>query len=104
MEIVTVPVVLVAQSKLKLASNSAAILYNSMEIMDSLVNSLKVKWSDWRPFILILDSILLVYATSVMWMTLSPYPNLCKAEKIKSTLKILQKNFYSAYLTNQLCH
>ena len=32
-------------------------------------------------------------------MNLSPYPNLWKAEKIKSTLWILQKNFDSAYLT-----
>ena len=30
-----------------------------------------------------------------MWMNLSPYPNLCKAEKIKSTPRILQKDFYS---------
>ena len=40
---------------------------------------------DRRPFILILDS-MLVYATSMMLMNLSPYPNLCKAKKIKSTL------------------
>ena len=35
-------------------------------------------------------------------MNLSPYPNLCKAEKIKSTPRILQKYFYSVYLTHQL--
>ena len=40
---------------------------------------------DRRQFILILDS-MLVYATSMMLMNLSPYPNLCKAKKIKSTL------------------
>ena len=34
-------------------------------------------------------------------MNLSPYPNLCKAEKIKSTLRILQEDFYSDYLTDQ---
>ena len=28
-----------------------------------------------------------------MWMNLSPYPNLCKTEKIKSTPRILQKDF-----------
>ena len=39
-----------------------------------------------------------------MWMNLSPYPNLSKAEKIKSTTKILQKDFYSVYLTHQLWH
>ena len=37
-------------------------------------------------------------------MDLSPYPNLHKAEKIKSTLRILQKDFYSFYLTHQICH
>ena len=38
-------------------------------------------------------------------MDLSPYPNLRKAEKLKSqlTLRILQKDFYSVYLTHQLC-
>ena len=33
-------------------------------------------------------------------MNLSPYPNLCKAKKIKSTPMILQKDFYSVYLIN----
>ena len=38
-------------------------------------------------------------------MGLSPYPSLRKAEKLKSqsTLRILQKGFYSVYLTHQLC-
>ena len=38
-------------------------------------------------------------------MNLSPYPNLRTAEKVKSqsTLRILQKDFYSVYLTHQLC-
>ena len=35
-------------------------------------------------------------------MNLSPYQNLRKAEKIKSTLRILQTDFYSVYLTHQL--
>ena len=30
-------------------------------------------------------------------MNLSPYPNLCKAEKKKSTLRILLKDFYSVF-------
>ena len=65
----------------------------------------RVKGSDGRPFILILDLILdliMVYATLIMGMKFPPYPNLCKVEKIKSTLTILQKNFYSVYLTHQL--
>ena len=39
-------------------------------------------------------------------MNLPPYPNLCKAEKLKSqsTLRILQRDFYSVYLTHQLCN
>ena len=35
-------------------------------------------------------------------MNLPPYPNLRKAERIKSTLRILQEDFYSVYLTHQL--
>ena len=58
-----------------------------------------IKGSD-RDHILISDSILM-YATLIMWMNLSPYPNLCKAEKIKSTLRVLQEDFYSDYLTDQ---
>ena len=34
-------------------------------------------------------------------MNLPPYPNLRKAERIKSTLRILQEDFYSVYLTHQ---
>ena len=37
-------------------------------------------------------------------MNLSPYLNLHKAENIKPTLRILQKDFYSVYLTHRLCH
>ena len=76
-----------------LASTSTAILHNSI----------RVKGSDRSLFILILDSIL-IYTTWTMWMNLSPYTNICKAEKIKSTLRILQKDFYSIYLTHQLWH
>ena len=36
-----------------------------------------------------------------MWINLFPYPNLCKAEKIKPTPRIIQKYFYSVYLTHQ---
>ena len=88
---------------MKLASTSAAILYNSMESRHHLQTHIRGKESDRRPFILILDSIM-VYVILIMRMNLSPYPNLCKAEQIKSTLRILQKDFYSVYLTHQLCH
>ena len=47
---------------MKLASTSTAILYNSMESRHPWQTHTRVKGSDRRPFILILDSIL-VYAT-----------------------------------------
>ena len=90
---------------IKLASTSAAIMYKSIENRHPWESSrVKVKGSDKRPFILILDWIL-VYTSLTMWMGLSPYPNLPKAEKLKyqSTLKILQKDFYSVHLTHELC-
>ena len=86
---------------LTLASTSASIFLNSKESSHPCRTHIGFKGSDRRPFILILVSIL-VYATENMRMNLSPYPNLCKAEKIKSTLRILQKDFYSAYLIHQL--
>ena len=85
---------------MKLTSTPAAILYNSMESRYQWWTNVRVKESDRRPFILILDSIL-VYAALIMWMNLSPCPNLFKAEKVKSTLRMLQKDFYSVYLTHQ---
>ena len=61
---------------MKLASTSTAILYNSMESRHPWQTHIRVKGSDRRLFILILDSIL-------AYVNLSPYLNLCKAEKIK---------------------
>ena len=84
---------------MKLASTSFAVMYNSMENRQPWQTSqVRVKGSDKRPFILILHWIL-VYASSTMWMNLSPYLNLWKAEKLKSQwiLNILQKDFYSVY-------
>ena len=77
--------------------------YKSMESRHTWWTHIRVKRSDRRSFILILDYIL-VNAFLNMWMNLSLYPNLCKAEKIKSTLRISQKDLYSVYLTHQLCH
>ena len=48
--------------------------------------------------------LMLVYSTLIMRMNLSLYPNLLKAKKIKSTLRILKKDFCLVYLTYQLCH
>ena len=87
----------------KLASTSATILYDSLDSRHTWCTNIRIKGSDRRPFILILDSIL-VYATLIMWMNLPPYPSLRKAEKIKSTLRILHEDFYSVYLIHQLCY
>ena len=89
-----------------LASTSATIIYKSIENKHPWQTSrVRVKRSDRRPFILILGWILM-YKSLTMWMNLSPYANLCKSEKLKSqsTLRILQKNFCSVYLTHQLCN
>ena len=99
---ICIPLILLS-ALMKLASTSATILYNSMESRHPWCTNIRIKESGRRPFILILN-LILVEATLVMWMNLSPYPNLCKAEKIKSTLRILQKDFYSVYLTHQLWH
>ena len=91
---------------MKLESTSAGIMYKRTENRHPWQTSrVRVKWSDRRPFTLILDWIL-VYISLTMRMNLSPYPNFCKAEKLKfqSTLRILQKDFYSVYLTHQLCN
>ena len=87
---------------MKLATTASTILYNSMESRHPWRINIRVKESDRRSFILILDSIF-VYAALSMWINLSPYPNLRKVEKIKTTLRILEKYFYSVHLTHPLC-
>ena len=98
---ICIPLIFLSAS-VKLASTSSKILYNSMESRHPWHTNIRIKGSDRKPFILILDSIL-VCATLIMWMNLSPCPNLHKEEKIKAILRILQKDFYSVYLTQQLC-
>ena len=101
---ICVPLILLL-ALMKLASTSATIIYKSIENRRPWKTPhVRVKGSDWKPFILVLDWILL-YTSLTMRLNLSPYPNLCKAEKLKSqsTLRILQKDFYSVYLTHQLC-
>ena len=102
---ICIPLILLL-ALMKLASTSAAIMYKSIENRHPWQTSrVRVKGSDRRPFILILDWILVYTSLTIWWMDLSPYPNLRKAEKLKSqsTLRILQKDFYSVYLTHQLC-
>ena len=101
----SIPLILLL-ALMKLASTSAAITYKIIEKRHPWQTSrVRVKGTDRGPFILILDWIL-VYTSLTMWMNFSPYPNLCKAEKVKfqSTLRILQKYFCSVYLTHQLCN
>ena len=91
---------------MKLASTSVAIIYKRIENRYPWQTSrVEVKESDRRPFTLILDWILVYTSLTMWWMDLSPYPNLGKVEKLKSqsTVRILQKDFYSVYLTHQLC-
>ena len=91
---------------IKQSSTSAAKMYKSRENRHPCQTSrVRVKGSDRRPFIIILDWILVYTSLTMWWMNLSPYPNLRKAEKLKSqpTLRILQKDFSSVYLTHQLC-
>ena len=71
-------------------------LSHSMESREPWRTNIRIKGSGTKPFILILDSIL-VYATLIMWMNLSPYPNLRK-----STLRILQKDFYSVFFDSSV--
>ena len=49
---------IVLSALIKLASTSAAILFNSMESRHPWLTHIRVKWSDSRSFILISDSIL----------------------------------------------
>ena len=88
---ICIPLILLS-SLMRLASTSTGILHISMDSRHPWQTHIGFKGSDRRPFILSLDSIL-VCATWNMWMNLSRYPNLCKAEKIKSTPRILQKDF-----------
>ena len=102
---ICIPLILL-MALMKLASTSSTIMYKSIENKHPWQTSrVKLKRSDRRPFILILDWIL-VYTFLTMWMNLSTYPNLCKAEKLKSqsALRMLQKDFYSVYLIHQLCN
>ena len=85
---------------MKLASTSAAILCNSMDSRHPWQTHISVKGSNKRPFILILDSIL-VYLNEFVSIT---EPMQSKKKKIKSTLRLLQKDFYSVYLTHELYH
>lgn len=69
---------------MKFASTSAAIMYSSMESGQPWrTPRLRVKGSDRRTFIFILDWMLL-QRTFIMWIKLSPYLNFFKARKMKS--------------------
>ena len=103
------PFILLSAS-MKLASTSAVTIYNTNESGNPWWTTyIRVKRSDMRPFILILDW-MLVYATLIIQMNFALYPNFFKTEKTKTqstlpmTLTILQRGFYSVYLTHQLHH
>ena len=103
------PFVLLSAS-MKVESTSAALIYNTNESGHRWRTlCIRVKGTDRRPFVLILDW-MSVYPTLIIQINFSPYPNFCKTEKTKSqstltkTLKILQRGFYLVYLTHQLHH
>ena len=109
---ICIPLILLSVST-KLASTSAEIMHNSIESgYPWRTPRIRVKRLDRRPFILILHW-MLVYATLIMRMDFSPYRNFCLVEKIKSQSNlsmflrkskyIIQKGFYSVYLTHRLC-
>ena len=69
---------------MKLTSTSAAIKCNTNESVHPWQTScVWVKGSDRRPFILVLDW-MLVYSTLIIQRNFSPDPNFCNTEKIKS--------------------
>ena len=88
---------------MKLASTSAAIIYKSIENRHPWQTSpVRVEGSDRKPFILILDWTL-VYTCKWICLHIQNYAKE-KSRKSQSTLRILQKKFYSVYLTHQLCN
>ena len=92
---ICIPLILLL-ALMKLESISASIMYHSTENEHPWQTPrIRVKESDRGSLILILDWILM-YASSVTLMKLSPYPNLWKTKKLKtkkcqSTLKIFRK-------------
>ena len=73
---ICIPLILLS-ALMRLAITSATIFYNSMESRHPWRTNIRNKGSDRKPLISILDSIL-VYATLIMWINLSPYRNLHK--------------------------
>ena len=97
--LIRIPLILLS-ALMKLSSTSAAILYNSIENIHPWQTHIRVKGSNRRPFTLIFDSI------SYEWICfhIQTYAKQ-KRYKSKSTLRILQKDFYrfiwlSSYVTN----
>ena len=98
---ICIPLILLS-ALMRLASISAAVLYNNLDSWHYWQTHIGVKGSNRRPFILILDSIL-VYATSNVNEFVS-ISEVMQSKKDKTTPRILQKDFYSVYLTHQLWH
>ena len=73
---ICIPLILLS-ALMRLSITSATIFYNSLDSRHPWRTNIRNKGSDRRPLILILDSIL-VYATLIMWINLSPYRNLYK--------------------------
>ena len=94
---ICIPLILLS-ALMKLASTSTAIIYNSMESRHPRRTRIGVKGSNRRPFILILESIL-VYATLIMGMNLSPYPNELRQSR-KDSKDITERLLFSFFDTS----
>ena len=98
---ICIPLILLS-ALMRLASTSVAVLYNNLDSWHHWRTHIEVKGSNRRPFILILD-LILVYATSNVNEFVS-ISELMQSKKEKTTPRILQRDFYSVYLTHQLWH
>ena len=99
--LICIPLILLS-ALMRLESTSAAVFYNDLDSWHHWRTHIGVKGSNRRPFILILDSIL-VYATSNVNEYVSIF-KLMQRKKDKTFPRILQKDFYSVYFTHQLWH
>ena len=98
---ICIPLIILS-ALMKLESTLAAILYNSIGSRHPWWTNVRIKGSDRRPFILIIDSIL-VYATLMMWMNLSLQMQ-SKRDKInsKETTERFLFNLFDSSVMSQI--
>ena len=89
---------------MKLAITSIAIIYNSIERRHPWRTRVMVKGSDRKPFILILDSILVYHVNFNYANEFVSISKLMQSRKDKVNSKDITERFFSVYLAHQLCH